>query len=178
MTDPEYTNKLREARQLKLSKRDFPRPLGSLPTDLVQGPTPEGSLRDRPEVKKGFDERPADTQFGKELPTVSRDEAFKRDNLGDPDKAPNKDDVWKRAQDKRNEAAGTTSHTDRDADLKPPPPEKQGQKNPDPFLRRRTSSGNRISNAAIEELQSVSRMHDYSVSAGHRSRLGLFAGCH
>ncbi len=66
-TDPEYAKKLKEARKLKLEKKSWPRP--PMPADLVTGAkTPPASQS----------ERPADKNLKNSIPTVSREDATKR----------------------------------------------------------------------------------------------------
>ncbi len=65
-TDPDYTKKLKEARKLKLEKKDWPRP--PMPADLVSGKSPPASQS----------ERPADKAFKDTVKTVKREDVGKR----------------------------------------------------------------------------------------------------
>ncbi|HYG77393.1 MAG TPA: hypothetical protein VEK08_20470 [Planctomycetota bacterium] len=66
-TDPDYAKKLKEARSLKLVKKDWPRP--PMPAEMVGG---------KPPPPASASERPADRALRDSVPTISRDEVGKR----------------------------------------------------------------------------------------------------
>jgi len=66
-TDPEYAKKLKEARALKLAKKEWPRP--PMPSDIITGSK---------QPPASDSERPADKKFKDSIPTISREEATKR----------------------------------------------------------------------------------------------------
>ena len=72
-TDPDYVAKLKKARELKLERRDWPRP--PLSSEMIFAPNTDTS---RPVLPPGFGTRPADDAFSKTIPTLPRDSALKR----------------------------------------------------------------------------------------------------
>ncbi|HLX63401.1 MAG TPA: hypothetical protein VKX17_19175, partial [Planctomycetota bacterium] len=115
VTDPAYATKLKELRELKLTKREWPAPTGTLPVDQVAGPNKNSPDKGPAPITK-FDERPADTKFGQSIPTVSRDDSLKRPGL-DPDQAPTRTDSLKRNVDKLNQDAQNQNNNSRDPSL-------------------------------------------------------------
>lgn len=73
--DPDYTDKIKEARTLKLAKRSWPRPVTK--TDLIMG-TKENN-RPPPTVESMV--RPLDKQFQKSVPMVPWEDIGKRGNV-------------------------------------------------------------------------------------------------
>jgi hypothetical protein len=71
-TDPEYLEKLQEARKLKLEKKSWPRP--PMSADMVGGDREGG----RPQPRASDVERPADQSILRTIPKLSRDDAFRR----------------------------------------------------------------------------------------------------
>jgi hypothetical protein len=73
-TDPDYAAKLKKARELKKVKNQFAAP----PTtaELARG---TNKNNDRPDLPAGAGERPEDKAFRDKIPTVKRNDAFKRD---------------------------------------------------------------------------------------------------
>lgn len=100
-TDAEYPKKLAEARKLKLTKREWPRP-GGVPVDLVSGPSNTGPGRE-PQVIKDAAEREVDKKFLETVPKVGRDELSKRE----PVPVPERGNALKRPQDAPKESTNT-----------------------------------------------------------------------
>jgi hypothetical protein len=73
-TDPEYAKKLTAARKLKKLKTAWIAPKSTV--DLTRG---TNKNNDRPDVPAGAGERPEDKAFRDRIPTVKRNDAFKRD---------------------------------------------------------------------------------------------------
>lgn len=118
VTDPAYATKLKEMRELKLVKREWPAPAGTLPADQIAGPNKTSPDKGPAPISK-FDERPADTKYGESIPTVGRDDAFKRPNDANAP-APTRTDSLKRDVDKRNEDAQNLNNNRRDPSVPAP----------------------------------------------------------
>ncbi|MCY3021161.1 MAG: hypothetical protein NTW87_19275, partial [Planctomycetota bacterium] len=72
-TDPDYMEKLKKERALKLERKSWPQP--PLSADIV-APTRPGVNRETPTAKQMI--RPADKAFEKSIPTLKAEDAFKR----------------------------------------------------------------------------------------------------
>jgi hypothetical protein len=70
-TDPEYGEKLKKARELKLAKRAWPRP--PMPADQTSNKT-----NSRPQVPAGGGERKTDKDYGDSYKKIGREDALKR----------------------------------------------------------------------------------------------------
>jgi hypothetical protein len=73
-TDPEYTRKLKEARQLKLVKIEWPRP------PLPDSETGTHKNNDRPDATSDSLERPADKVFKDTIPKVNLNDLYNKGN--------------------------------------------------------------------------------------------------
>ena len=125
--DPMYDSKLTALRELKLSKREWSH-AGSLPTDLVAGPSKDSPAKGpTPDI-----EREVDKKYGDTVPTVSDDKALKR-SVDQPG-APEDDQALKRPVDRRVEQVPSAPQNSR----RDPPSEVPSQSTElpkDPLLR-------------------------------------------
>ena len=130
--DPDYERKMTEARKLQLTKKEWPRP-AFVPTDIIAGPNKTAPAKPDDEVPADASNRPADKNFGKQLPTVDDANALKR-----PQDVPgvlDDNDALKRPNDKRNDAVpNATQNASRDPVAPIPDTGKDG-KAIDPFKR-------------------------------------------
>ncbi len=79
-TDLEYEKKLKAVRELKLAKREWPRP-DNLPVDMIAGPSNTVPDKGPTPIAKDLSSREADKKFGESIPTVDREKSLKRPDL-------------------------------------------------------------------------------------------------
>ena len=111
--DAGFDAKLAAVRELKLTKREWPRAGGNLPVDVISGPNKTAPEKNQPGVITDA-ERPVDKRFGDSIPTVPEGNALKRPS--DRPGAPEDDEALKRPIDRRvNQVPSAPQNQRRDA---------------------------------------------------------------